>query len=525
VHRSASIFGLLGLLFLAFGFVATAFVASPTTDPYVLLNVVLGSALLLLYLVFGLENLRTLIGQRSTRYGAGAALYSLLFVALVIGLNYLGARHHKRWDLTESGVYTLSPQSKKVVEALKDKLVLTAFTEGGTNPQIQTLLDGYRYASPSQVETRMVDPDKEPTLAEQMKITTVPSLHIQYGKESFVVTQPTEETITNGIIRVTRPGKKIVYFTEGFGEPSLTDPQDPKGFASLKLALEQENYEVKSLLLPSVEQIPDDASVVVLAGPTRPLTDGAIAALEAYLKRGGRLFAMVAPHPSSDKAGERLASFLANWGVKVGNDIVIDREVRLFEGPRLGVVPLSRTYGTHPITQGFRDFTVYPQTSSVEPAAEGKKGLQATALVKTSESSWAETDVDGVLVRGVASLEAADRKGPVSVGVAVTANLKEMGFTPPEGVTEARLVVFGTPLFVDNQQLAQSQLNGDLALNAVGWLVGQEELVSIRSRSVRASRADLTPAQAARVFYLSVFIIPQLLMALGIWVWWRRRAA
>ena len=86
-------------------------------------------------------------------------------------------------------------------------------------------------------------------------------------------------------------------------------------------------------------------------------------------------------------------------------------------------------------------------------------------------------------------------------------------------------MVFGTPLFIDNQQLAQSQLNGDLALNAVGWLVGQEELVSIRSRSVRASRADLTPAQAARVFYLSVFIIPQLLMALGIWVWWRRRAA
>jgi hypothetical protein len=55
VLRSASIFGLLGLLFLAFGFVATAFVASPTTDPYVLLNVVLGTALLLLYLVFGLE--------------------------------------------------------------------------------------------------------------------------------------------------------------------------------------------------------------------------------------------------------------------------------------------------------------------------------------------------------------------------------------------------------------------------------------------------------------------------------------
>jgi ABC-type uncharacterized transport system involved in gliding motility auxiliary subunit len=521
VRRSASIFGLLGLLFLGFGFLATAFVSSPASDPYVLLNVVGGGVLLLLYLVFGLENLRTLVGSRSTRYGASAIVYSVLFVALIVGLNYLGTRYHKTWDLTEASVYTLSPQSKKVAGALEDTLVLTAFTDGGVNPQLQTILDGYRDAAPSRVKTRMLDPDKEPALAEQMKITTVPSVHIQYGKESFVVTQPTEETITNGIIRVTRSGKKVVYFTEGFGEASFQDPQDPKGFAKAKLALEQENYEVKSLLLPSVEQVPDDASVVVLAGPTRPLTEAAINALEAYLKRGGRLLALVGPRIG----GERLAPFLAGWGVKIGSDIVIDREVRLFEGPRLGVVPLSRTYGTHPITQGFRDFTVYPQTSSIEPAAEGKKGLQATSLVKTSPSSWAETNLDGVFVQGMANLDDGDRKGPVSIAVAVTANLKELGFTPPEGVTDARLVVFGTPLFIDNQQLTQAPLNGDLFLNAVSWLVGQEELVSIRSRSVRASRADLTPAQAARVFYLSVFIIPQLLIAIGIWVWWRRRVA
>ena len=521
MRKSASIFGLLGLLFLAFGFVATAFVSSPASDPYVLLNVVLGTVLLLLYVVFGLDNIRTLVGSRATRYGASAALYSLLFVALVVGLNYLGIRHSTRWDVTEASVYTLSPQSRKVAESLQEKLVLTAFAEGGADPQLEIVLDGYRSVAPDRVETRTLDPDKEPSLVEQMKITTVPSVHIQYGKETFVVTQPTEETVTNGIIRVTRPGKKVVYFTEGFGEAGIQDPQDPKGFAGVKLSLEQENYEVKPLLLPSAEQIPDDASVVVLAGPTRPLTDAAIAALKAYLERGGRLLALIGPRTSD----ERLGPFLAGWGVKLGSNIVIDREVRLFAGPRLGVVPLSRSYGTHPITQGFRDFTIYPQTRSVEPATEGTKGLQAVTLVRTSESSWAEGDVDAVFAQGVAQLDEGDGKGPVSIAVAVTAKLKEMGRTPPEGVTEARLVVFGTPLFIDNQQLAQSPLNGDLFLNAVGWLVGQEELVSIRSRSVRASRADLTPSQAARLFYLSVFIIPQLLIALGIWVWWRRRAA
>ena len=321
-------------------------------------------------------------------------------MALIAGLNYLGTRYKKSWDVTEASVYTLSPQSKKVAEALKDKLVLTAFSDGGANPQLQTVLDGYRDAAPGQVETRMLDPDKEPALAEQMKITTVPSVHIQYGKESFVVTQPTEETITNGVIRVTRPGKKVVYFTEGFGEASLSDPQDPKGFASAKLALEQENYEVKPLLLPSVEQVPDDASVVVLAGPTRPLTEPAITALEAYLKRGGRLLALV----GRASAARSFSCPPAGWGgVKVGGDIVIDREVRLPEAlPRRRLLsrPTARTRSRR------ASATSRPirRRSSVGARGRGQvRGIQATALVKTSESSWAETNVDGVLVQGTAS--------------------------------------------------------------------------------------------------------------------------
>jgi len=82
----------------------------------------------------------------------------------------------------------------------------------------------------------------------------------------------------------------------------------------------------------------------------------------------------------------------------------------------------------------------------------------------------------------------------------------------------------GTPMFAGNEQVASMRLNGDLFLNAVGWLVGQEELVSIRSKSVRASRAELTPHQSVQVFYLSVLVIPQLLSAIGIAVWWRRKS-
>jgi ABC-type uncharacterized transport system involved in gliding motility auxiliary subunit len=522
VRRSASLFGLLGLLFLAFGF-AAIFLTQSLSDWYVLTNLVVGATLLLAYLAFGFEDFRSLLGRRSTRYGAGTLVYTILFFVLVAGANYLGWRHHRRWDVTEAGVYTLAPHSTKVVSALTQDLKMTAIVEAGQDPALDSLLGSYSYAAPTRVSYRLVDPDKDPALVDQLKVTTLRSVHLQYGPESFVVTNPTEETITNGIIRVTGTEKKVIYFTEGHGEPSIKDQQDPRGYASAKLGLEQENYEVKPLLLPAAEKIPDDASVVAMIGPERPLNEHEVGLLDGYLKRGGRLLVAIGPRQGDD----RLPALLAGWGVKLGNDVVIDREVRLFEGPRLGVVPIAQTYGKHPITENFQDITVYPQTRTVEPDADGKKGLTATALVKTSASSWAETAVADVFDKGTANVDDNDRKGPLTIAVASEAKLKDMGVEPPaEGKKrdEARLVVFGSSLFADNQQFAQARLNGDLFLNAVGWLVGQEELVSIRSRTVRTSRADLTPDEVGQLFYLSVLIIPQVLIAFGIAVWWQRKS-
>ena len=523
MRRSASLFGLLAVVFLAFGFLGAVLLG--LGDVITFVNLVAGVLLLIAYLAFGFEEFRGLLGQRSTRYGASAALYTVLFVVLIAGANYISSRHHHRWDVTEAGIYTLAPQSKKVVESLKDELSMTAFVEGGQDQQLETLLDSYRYVAPTKVKVRMVDPDKEPALVDQMKITTARSVNLQLGKEAFVVTNPTEETVTNGIIRVSGTTKKIVYFTEGHGEGDLQNAQDPKGFSNVKLGLEQENYEVRPLLLPSVESIPADASVVVLAGPERALTDHETEMLDNYLKRGGHLLVLL----GARQGGPQWTKLLGDWGVKLGNDVVIDREVRLFEGPRLGVIPITKTYGTHPITENFHDYTAYPQTRTVEPDAAGKKGITATALVKTSASSWAESNVDGVFTKGEAALDDTDRKGPLTIAVAVSAKLADLGITPPatdggKAPDEARLVVFGSEMFADNQQLMQSRLNGDLVLNAVGWLVGQSELVSIRSRAVRASRAELTAQQTVQVFFLSVLIFPELLILFGIVVWWRRKS-
>ena len=112
-----------------------------------------------------------------------------------------------------------------------------------------------------------------------------------------------------------------------------------------------------------------------------------------------------------------------------------------------------------------------------------------------------------------------DRRGPISLAVAVTANLKEMG-TDQEGT--ARLAVFGNEVFANNQYISQ-YFNRDMLLNTIGWLGGEEGLISVRTRTLRASRVQFTAEQGTAIFYLSVLILPEILLIVGLGVWWSRK--
>jgi len=516
VRRNNSLLGLIGLVLLLFAGVAAILTQARSGIDvlYIFINGLFGLFALIAYLSAGFEHLRTVVSDRSTRYGANVLLGSLAFIAVLVLLNYISARHSHRFDLTEQGVFSLSPQSASVVKNLQNDLQVQAFVEGGVNPQLRDLLESYSYASP-RFKFEMLDPDRQPEQAEKYKITAYNTVRLEYGKESTTVTQPTEQSITNAIIKVTRTGRKTVCMIEGHGEPDIDDAENPHGFSSIKQALANENYEVKKVLLASLASVPDDCSVVVVAGSQKTYIESELTALGTYLDNGGRALFLLPP-----RGGNEFQPLLTKWGVKLGNDVVVDQVVRLFQGPALGLAPLVNTYGAHDITRDFKQRTIFPMTRSVRSDAAGKKGLQATELAKTSASSWGETDLDGIFQRSEATLDAnVDTKGPVPVAVVVNADLKEMG-GGKDG--SSRIAVIGSVEFAGNREVEGTYFNRDLFLNTVGWLVGQADLLSIRPRAVRASRAQFTADQGTVIFYLSVLVIPELLLIAGIAVWWRR---
>ena len=513
--KMLQISGIAGLVLAVFGIVAYLFTRN-IDNVYVLIHFVLGTLLLLIYLSTQGAVLIRSLRRRSTRSGIHSVSYSLIFLGLLVMIVYLSTRrdYRYRWDLTEAKIFSLSPQSAKVIAELEEDLEIFAFFERGKNRIVSDRIKSYTTLSP-RIKFHAIDPDLHPEMARRFNIRQVNTLHLSYGKDSTNLTETTEEAITNAIIKLTRSGEQNVYFVTGHGEPKIDDRGNNRGYASAKEALENENYQVKEILLPSVEKIPADASLVIISGPQKPFLDHEIRAIDNYVKKGGRLFVLLPP-----PGNEILKDFLQDWGIRVGNDMVIDQVIRLFSGPSLGVRPIADIYSTsHPITRGFRERTIFPLARSVSPAETVIDGVEVTSLVNTGPTSWAERDVDGVFKRGNASFGPGDKRGPISIAVAATVNLEKIGIDR-EG--EAKIVVLGTAGFANNRFIS-ILFNRDLFLNISNWLVGHEEFISIRPRSLRSSRIQLTKKERSAIFYLSFLILPEIILIIGLGVWWKRR--
>src|SRR5262245_57302519 len=255
--RHGSFYGVIGVIFLLFA--GVAYFITRLLSAYVFLHALLGLLAIIIYFASAKDTLRTFLGERSTKYGASAVLYTVLFFAILVAINYLSTRHYHRFDLTEAGVYSISPQSRSILQRLDKPLEVNAFVEAGSDPQLKELLDSYRYAS-DKISYAIIDPDKQPDLAERFHISTVPAVHLQYGDNTNVVNKLSEEELTNGIIKVTRAEKKIVYFLAGHGEPDIADMQEPKGYGQIKTSLDNERSEEHTLVLSEGTPVPDDAN-------------------------------------------------------------------------------------------------------------------------------------------------------------------------------------------------------------------------------------------------------------------------
>ncbi len=525
------IFGIIGWIgtVLVFGAVAVR-LFYPDWNQYATYAAWAGLASVLIYMAGQWRDVAEFYQGRGAKYGTMSIVSIVVFLAIMVAVNYLGTRQNKRWDLTANQVYSLSDQTIKILKELQQPVTVTVFEQKDRQAALKTRLDEFQYQT-TRLTTEYIDPDRDPARASASEIVAVPTILVQYQGRTERVNSAGEQELTNALIKVITGTVRKVYFTQGHGEKDATS-SERTGLSTAVESMKQDNFAVDSLVLIQQKVVPDDATVLVIAGPTTDFFPPEIEALGSYVAKGGKVLVLLDPLITGP-AQPLLAQFLADWGIRAGTDVILDpSSSEVIQGG--ASVAVAAAYPPHPITQGIGVITAYPLARTMTPIEGGSNAHVAQPLVTTGQQSWAEADLPGLsAAKGQVEFNAdkGDKQGPLTIAAAVSAPATVT--PPPAGnatpgspdappAPETRIVAIGDSDFAANTAIAVPG-NRDFFVNTLNWLSQQENLIAVRPRQPQDRRLTMTPEAQNRIMILTLFIIPGLVFATGIYTWWKRR--
>jgi len=302
---------------------------------------------------------------------------------------------------------------------------------------------------------------------------------------------------------------RTVYFLEGHSERRAED-SGPEGLEELAVLLDAQGWVARGLNLlrdqgAAGAQVPDDADAVMIVGPSAPFTPEEEAALREYLGRGGNLGFFVDPD-------SYVPGFIEDLGILFPEGVVLDKVAVFPFADR----PLLR-YRKHLITQDVIEAETQTLVAAAAPIVlTGAPGVSADVLLLTSRTGWIERGSE----RPPSFTSGEDGEGPVNVVAALTVRRPHPTMGP--GRT-ARVLISGDTNLITDELVREAPGNATFALNAVRWLVGDDERMSYVGRPTVVRRLSLSAEQLGVVRLIVMLLLPLLSLLAGIGVWMSRR--
>ncbi|MHC4713261.1 MAG: GldG family protein [Planctomycetota bacterium] len=516
-------------------------------DRLALVPVIAGGALVAGWITINYGFLSAMLKNRRVMVGTNALFMALLATVLVTMVNFIGNRHYEKWDMTAAGVNTLSEKTIQVLESLGSDVTILVCDRAAQSQLVEAyaslsrLLDLYKEES-RRIYVEILKPDVDPQktalvlqkygieadigalfddvfiasgnrsrnlkLREMMDYVRDPYNPMQSRPTAF----KGEQSITSGIVEVSSEKQPKIYVLTGHGERSIKDEGAP-GMLELAAALKRDYFALEELAGIPDDGVPEDCDCLMILGPRVPLAADEIASVSRYLQRGGRVFICLDFEGTSGLEG-----LLGQWGVEVGEDIIISQDARTLLGSPAAFVTIN--FGEHEITSPLMRFQVaFNFARSI--GGRSTPRAEVTTLVSSSAQSYAERDLETMHSEQTSLFdEDEDAKGPISVGVAVEEQANP-GAPAAEGKRTARLVVFGDVDAFNNNMMKLGMLfkNLDLCRNSINWLVERKELIAIDARPERQHILAVDGAGKRAVFWLMVAGLPLAVLLMGGLVW------
>ena len=501
-----------------------------------------GLGIVVLAAIFSSVNIREALSGQRGRFAINAIAMIVAFVGIVVFINFISYFNVSRADTTASKQFSLALQSIQVLENLNQDVHATAFfipdraQTAADRLLADDLMFEFERRSGRTFTYEFVDPESDPSTAGLYQLTQFPAIVFEAREtgQAVVLNVPplSEQDLTSMLLIVTGEKQKQVYFLTGHGERDIinSDPNDASGFAFAARGVINDSYGVSPLNLAQTGAVPDDAAVIVIAGPTRNMALLEFDILDAWIKDGGRaIFLLDPPVPNSFR------SLLEPWGLAVGDTTLVDAGSSLFGDARSPLIQSGQYIAGVPITRDL-DTSLLPRSTPIEISLAPEKippWVQYTPLAQTTSLSWKTTDP----ARDTYDPGAGDVIGPYMVALTVHAcgvvgeeidwtlvpGGRSLGCASADGrKTPTTLVVFGDSDFAANSFAAYST-NLDFFLNSVNFATEDFGLISIRPKPFAFRELVVTSQEFDFIRFSSWFLLPSVIGLASVVVWWRRR--
>lgn len=428
----------------------------------------------------------------------GFIVLSLLAAGMVL---WLSRDYHLQFDWTHGARNTLSEASRNLLATLDKPLTVTAFAseQGGLRKRINDFVGRYRQYKPD-VVLDYVDPNIDPARVRAANVRIDGELVLEYNGRRENLNQLTEEAFTNALARLGRGGERWVVFVSGHGERSPERPAN-HDLSTWAGQLNKRGLKTRAITLGNTA-IPQNTSVLVIAGPRARLLAGEAKQIEQYLARGGNLLWLT--DPGTLHGLERVAEML---GVEFQRGMIVDPTSQAITGTAANFIVTTR-YGTHPAVQGFELMTLFPETAGL--SVQAPKGWEAQTILDTAPTAWIET---GALDKNIRFDAGADIRGPVVFASALTRKQENR---------EQRVAIVGDGDFLSNAFIGNGG-NIELGMNLVNWLGADDAYINVPALTAPDLRLSLSQNVQIAIALGFLVVIPLGLLAGGVTIWWRRR--
>ena len=490
-------------------------------------------------------NIKAIIQMRRKKFGFGMGTFTTCILSLVIFslINFVGMKIYYRGSIDQVGTFDLSPKTLRLLDNINGELNIYVLVQNSNMfySEAKNLLGEYSFYLRKNTDLKFdihyIDPDREVSrvemaankfgldvpnvvvfeLDDRFKVVSLDDIAgftkelTASGIKQKLATFNGESMFSSAILDVSKDEIPIVYYLTGHSEKDLSNFHKTRGYSKIASLIEQDNIEIRPLLLASTKVVPEDASCIIVAGPVQGFANFEFKSLRAYLKNGGRMMFLLDP-----PVDEQLVGFFKSYGLLVGNDNVIDMT---FQGSAL----LVAQYVRHPITENmdrvatmfFNPTSLTPDSSSI---TEGADKPLVFPLAMSDERSWAEKDSpNNKKLHYDAGI---DKPGPLPVAVAIEMTKSESSSV----VRTGKMVVFGDSYFASNGGLSQGVGgNRTIFLSSLNWLLEREQLLAIPPKNLTILEINFNVKEWRSIYIIFCLIIPVCFALLGFFVWFARR--